>query len=1100
MSSNGQIIGTVVGAVVGWLVPGSYVALGASIGGAIGAAIDPPKIPKGYGPRLSDLSMQTAAYGQPIPRVYGTITVAGNVFWIENNALKETVTVTKTASGGKGGKKKSKTVTYSYSVTMAVGLCKVDPSKLAIKGIRRLWVGPDLYYDAGSDDVPTIIASNQAATGFTFYPGSDSQDPDPRMQATLGVESTPAWRGLAYLVFEDLSLGRYGNSLAGAQIKAELIADGYIIDYPYVSSTVSNAVYQRPAWDGTVFCSVKRDSHVAIVSSDGVEWAEYAINGSGPTNYQGVASNGAGVLLIYGAVSAGIFRSTDHGASWTPITLPGTGVGTITQVVYGDGKFVAIGENGLGLASWYASADDGVTWQEQLHGLGYAWNPLQTLCWHSASAKWYVLVNGGPSAKGIYASPTGLGPSWSLVHARGADYWANADLCCVHRGRILYNLDTAIGASTLWSDDGVTWAVASAPNRYLSFFSDDEHVWIAGGYYANTAKAYYSSTGIGDWTLWTGPYPVPYAVGGYGNTLLVFLPYGGTAGYIVAKSFAGSVDAVLGDVVKAECLQSNALSEADIDVGSLTQPVRGYRIAGFESIRSAVEPLLKAFSVDLVQRGYKLVGIPRGGSAVATIAAAELDARSENQSPGVQIFTSRDVEGELPRRVFVRYFDVGREYDQGMQYAERLVAETVNDVVLDLPIVFTDREAAERAEVILYRAWLDRLTYRFSVPSSYAALEVADVVNLETPEGTVIVRLVSIEYTSDGRLECAGKLEASAVYSASALGAASAVSGVALLTANGASVYQLLDIPRLNSTQDATGFPVAMCGTSDGWPGGVLMQSVDGGSSYGQVTDFARPGSVIGVAGSTLGVVDSRMIDRGSSLTVILKQGELFSISEDLMLSGGNLFAYGQDGRWEIISAQTCTLQSGKTYVLRNLVRGRYGTDWAMGLHGANDWLVGLDVGWLQFLSLETSAIGKNYFYRAITDGRELSSDADRSMAYKAVNLKPLAPLDVNGNRDPVTLDWNLLWTPRTRIASDWLDGVDFDPGESSLSFEVDFFSDATFSSVKRTTKVTATNCQYLSADQMTDFGSNQSTLHLGICQMSSIIGRGYPLLVTISR
>ena len=59
--STGQWVGTVVGAVAAYFTWGaSYVALGATVGGAVGAAVDPPKGPHLVGPRLSDLSQQTA--------------------------------------------------------------------------------------------------------------------------------------------------------------------------------------------------------------------------------------------------------------------------------------------------------------------------------------------------------------------------------------------------------------------------------------------------------------------------------------------------------------------------------------------------------------------------------------------------------------------------------------------------------------------------------------------------------------------------------------------------------------------------------------------------------------------------------------------------------------------------------------------------------------------------------------------------------------------------------------------------------------------------------------------------------------------------------
>ena len=221
MSSAGQVVGGVVGAVAGFFLGGGPTGAlyGAQIGMMAGGYLDPPKGPTINGPRLDDLSIQTSTYGAVIPRAYGTITVNGNVFWLENNALKETVT--KKKSGGKGGGSKTTTRTYTYSATFAVGLCKGP-----IVGVRRIWIGPDLIYDAGSSDPATIAASNDAAAGFRVYTGTDTQLPDDRMQATLGAANTPAWRGLAYIVFYDLQLARYANSLMGAQVSVEVVKTG----------------------------------------------------------------------------------------------------------------------------------------------------------------------------------------------------------------------------------------------------------------------------------------------------------------------------------------------------------------------------------------------------------------------------------------------------------------------------------------------------------------------------------------------------------------------------------------------------------------------------------------------------------------------------------------------------------------------------------------------------------------------------------------------------------------------------------------------------------------------------------------------------------
>ena len=204
MASGGGLVGGIIGAVAGFIIGGPAGAMyGYSIGSMAGGYLDPPKGPTTYGPRLDDLRVQTSTYGAPIPRVYGSIVVNANVFWLENNKLKESRKKTKVG----GGKSNRTSVTFSYSATFAAGLCDGP-----IAGVRRIWIGSKLVYDAGAASLEAIMASNQTSSLFTLYKGTDTQTADSRMQATLGVANTPAYRGLAYIVFKDYPLADHGNS------------------------------------------------------------------------------------------------------------------------------------------------------------------------------------------------------------------------------------------------------------------------------------------------------------------------------------------------------------------------------------------------------------------------------------------------------------------------------------------------------------------------------------------------------------------------------------------------------------------------------------------------------------------------------------------------------------------------------------------------------------------------------------------------------------------------------------------------------------------------------------------------------------------------
>lgn len=183
-------------------------ALGGPIGGAIGSligqGIDQQLFGPGprHGPRLGDLSIQTSTYGSQIPRVYGTMRVAGTVIWATE--LKESSQVQGGAKGQPG------VVIYSYSASFAVAL-----SSRGAREIRRIWADGKLLRGAAGDF--------KVKTGFRFYPGSEDQEIDPRIAEVEGIDRTPAYRGLAIAVFEDLELAEYGNRIP--QPTFEIVAD-----------------------------------------------------------------------------------------------------------------------------------------------------------------------------------------------------------------------------------------------------------------------------------------------------------------------------------------------------------------------------------------------------------------------------------------------------------------------------------------------------------------------------------------------------------------------------------------------------------------------------------------------------------------------------------------------------------------------------------------------------------------------------------------------------------------------------------------------------------------------------------------------------------
>jgi hypothetical protein len=183
--------------------------LGGPIGGALGAiagsAIDRDVLfkPKGVeGPRLATLQVQTSSYGTELQQVFGTMRIGGCVIWstdlIESRA---------TQSGGKG---QPSTTTYSYSASFAVAL-----SGRPIQGVGRIWADGNLLRGAAGDF--------KSSTGFRLYLGGEDQAVDPLIASAEGASLTPAHRGIAYAVFEQLQLADFGNRIPS--LTFELVAD-----------------------------------------------------------------------------------------------------------------------------------------------------------------------------------------------------------------------------------------------------------------------------------------------------------------------------------------------------------------------------------------------------------------------------------------------------------------------------------------------------------------------------------------------------------------------------------------------------------------------------------------------------------------------------------------------------------------------------------------------------------------------------------------------------------------------------------------------------------------------------------------------------------
>lgn len=197
------------GSLVGGALFGPVGALAGRALGALGGAVVDASLMGGSrsrvseGPRLSDLDVMTSNAGAPLPRLYGRARLSGEVIWATR--LEEVVsTQVQTTGGGKASRSSTTrttttTITYSYYASFAVALCEGPVSR-----IGRIWADGKVI--------------DRTAVTVRAYHGTSDQMPDPWIAAKQG--EAPAYRGVAYVVFERLPLAKYGNRVP--QITVEL--------------------------------------------------------------------------------------------------------------------------------------------------------------------------------------------------------------------------------------------------------------------------------------------------------------------------------------------------------------------------------------------------------------------------------------------------------------------------------------------------------------------------------------------------------------------------------------------------------------------------------------------------------------------------------------------------------------------------------------------------------------------------------------------------------------------------------------------------------------------------------------------------------------
>jgi hypothetical protein len=230
--------GMAAGGLIGSLFPGPGTAigmmLGGTLGGFVGNALFPIKLDKDHPPppKPRENRQQVSTFGAPIPVVYGSGRLAGNIIWMDR--IETTWLQSKHRQDGV----RYYEHTLLYTTSFAVAFCEGP-----VESISRIWINNEIfvdyrnptgeYFPSGSEELAIGNFETSVALSEIYYRihlGSQDQEADPTISAAIGATDNPAYRGVCYIVFMNFPIGEF-NGLPKVEIEIGPYEIGNFITY-----------------------------------------------------------------------------------------------------------------------------------------------------------------------------------------------------------------------------------------------------------------------------------------------------------------------------------------------------------------------------------------------------------------------------------------------------------------------------------------------------------------------------------------------------------------------------------------------------------------------------------------------------------------------------------------------------------------------------------------------------------------------------------------------------------------------------------------------------------------------------------------------------
>lgn len=1065
--------------------------LGFVVGSLIGAALTPGE--KTEGPRLDDLKVTVSTYGNGIPLLYGTERMGGNVIWSTDK-----IEVSTTEEQGKGGG--AEYTTYKYYVHMAIALCETPRDGSEVQ-IIKIFKNGKLIGDNSPDlTAASAIASvlgtgapskDNSATQPIIYQGHADQLPDPTMEAWMGGPgSVAAYRGIVYILmpgvecpngqvpqFSFVLSTNATMELTTQEFSTVAAVDGANDVWGVVRNEVAWHMQQEgTADDGNLAYSVYHcgPGYSSLQTKVRFEFSHVGgdpIPVSGVGNAQAIRTRFDSAFATYGdelrieriGLDDGSIRLIYSYVPGASDNVLGFSAGCTASFDFNNARYAIRGGGALRVASVTILTEDHEVLSEPLPGEPGAVfikdDFVYALTFDGGILKLVRLDVGDGAISGTFDGPAMTDPlmhSTALHMQDGFVYaWVRDDRPAGVTANLAYRVDVEGGDGWTLLAEGVTTNVGARLGTPSTWYCDDVHCVM-------------------------GPSD----------------DVGGIHAYsLVRFSVAIPNDVMVSDSIADLC---ERVGETRYDVSGIpdTDLVHGYKISNVASARANIQPLLDGFGIYAVDEDGLIKFKKRSDLvSVATVSYDELGQAEDGSEPGDPMPLNHTQEIDLPRSATVSYIEPSFDYQTASEPYYREVTDSIEDMVVDLPIALTSANQAKQvAQWAVFERALAQNSRTCKLSRKYAFVSPGDGLTIEYPRGTWSLWFVA--NTTDTGALCEFTLQPgdAQLMTQTAIGATGYPSQVVTPLASPQRL-ELGDMPILQDADNNAGIYAFMEPYGGTASGAELFVGDDDSSlqSRGTVDNAA----VIGFVEGVLGDWEPNIMDETNTMIVNIGEGELNSTTRALIDSSTiNAAAIGVNGRWEIIQFLRASSLGDGRYLLSGLVRGMRGSEHNRGNHEASDKFILLSEAGTLRPNMDVGQIGQTKSYRAISKGRSRDSDSSQTYANTAEGLMPFSPWDLRKSK-AATNDQTLTAQRRTRMSSNAFRGV-IPLGETTEAWSWRFYTSGAFTTLAGTFTSTTGTLTLTSAEQTAIGLTPGAQLHVDVALVSESVGRGHALQESI--